>query len=291
MVFSCTTLQLLFLRLLRTTSTAFAQAVVRGRNFARGDLGGLNPLGKIKGMQRAYNQARIDNIPEAIHVIPKSIVVSALGYFSDACLALNALPRPLRTLGADPSRAYLYLRPDPSKLRTRHPVLVHRKINLATERARRPATTMTPPAPPFPPPTGVFSTHSANCHCGAVRWAFSISPPLESYPVVSCNCSICQRNGYLLVYPDRQNVVLGPGARDSMGSYSFGNAMVTHQFCTKCGSSVFLEVKAPPPEAVAAAEATRVKLPDIVGVNVSAGSYSHSSLHGALVDERPNRYE
>lgn len=46
--------------------------------------------------------------------------------------------------------------------------------------------------------------------------------------------------------------------------------MVTHYFCKGCGSSVFFEIKAPPPEAVAAAEATGTKLPTLMGVNVSS---------------------
>lgn len=127
---------------------------------------------------------------------------------------------------------------------------------------------MSPPKPPFPPPTGVFSTHKANCHCGTVRWSFSISPPLDSYPVVRCNCSICQRNGYLLVYAVKENVKLESGTAESLGSYAFGKEVLSHKFCVTCGSSVFFEVQAPPAEAVAGAEEKGEKLPTIVGMNV-----------------------
>lgn len=137
---------------------------------------------------------------------------------------------------------------------------------------------MSPPEPPFPPPTGVFSSHEANCHCGAVRWTFSVSPPLDSYPVVSCNCSICQRNGYLLVYPVKENVKLESGAPGSMGSYAFGNEAVSHKFCVQCGSSVFFEVQAPPAEAVAAAKEKGDTLPSIVGMNVGAFVYFYFSF-------------
>ncbi|KAJ0118880.1 hypothetical protein J7T55_013136 [Diaporthe amygdali] len=124
------------------------------------------------------------------------------------------------------------------------------------------------PTPPFPPPTGEFSEHKANCHCGAVRFTFSISPPLDAYPVVECNCSICQRNGYLLVYPIKENLKLANGSEESMGSYTFGNKTVKHNFCKECGSSVFFEVQSPPPEAIAEAEAKGEKLPVIMGVNL-----------------------
>lgn len=128
-------------------------------------------------------------------------------------------------------------------------------------------------SPPFPPPTGEYSDHAANCHCGAVRFTFSISPPLDEYPVVVCNCSICQRNGYLLVYPIKENLKLREESEEAMGSYVFGNKNVKHSFCKQCGSSVFFEVMNPPPEAVVEAvveaEARGEKLPVIMGVNVS----------------------
>ncbi|KAK7715135.1 hypothetical protein SLS64_003832 [Diaporthe eres] len=125
-----------------------------------------------------------------------------------------------------------------------------------------------PPSPPFPPPNGKYSDHNANCHCGAVKFTFSISPPLEEYPVVVCNCSICQRNGYLLVYPIKENLKLEDGSEVAMGSYRFGNKNVKHNFCKECGSSVFFEVSSPPKEAQLKAEAKGEKLPVIMGVNL-----------------------
>ena len=130
------------------------------------------------------------------------------------------------------------------------------------------------PAPPFPPPTGKYSEHSANCHCGSVKFTFSISPPLDDYPVVLCNCSICQRNGYLLVYPTKENLKLRDGSEDAIGSYAFAKKNVKHNFCKNCGNSVFFEVQSPPPEAVIEAEARGEKLPVIMGVNVSSEPFS-----------------
>lgn len=111
--------------------------------------------------------------------------------------------------------------------------------------------------PPVPQPTGQFSRHQANCHCGKVRYSFSISPPLESYPVVSCDCSVCQRHGYLLVYPTKDEVDLEGDADASLGSYTFGKNMVHHFFCKSCGSSVFFELRIPSPD------------PVLMGMNVS----------------------
>lgn len=143
-------------------------------------------------------------------------------------------------------------------------------------------TKMVPPKPPFPEPTGVYSTHKANCHCGAVRFSFSISPPLESYPVVNCNCSICQRSGYLLVYPSKKNFTLeaGGGGDDgenggALGSYTFANHRVKHSFCKKCGSSVFFEITTLHPDLVEQGH----EAPDIMGMNVSPAYVKHALAH------------
>lgn len=139
------------------------------------------------------------------------------------------------------------------------------------------------PSPPFPPPTGKYSDHKANCHCGALKFTFSISPPLDDYPVVECNCSICQRNGYLLVYPIKENLKLGDDSEEALGSYTFGNENVKHIFCKECGSSVFFEVLSPPREAVNEADGKGEKLPVIMGVNVShmvsaSATHNHSLM-------------
>lgn len=87
--------------------------------------------------------------------------------------------------------------------------------------------------------------------------------------MVVCNCSICQRNGYLLVYPIKENLKLRDGSEEALGSYGFGNKNVKHNFCKECGSSVFFEVLSPPKRAELEAEAKGEKLPVIMGVNVS----------------------
>lgn len=85
-------------------------------------------------------------------------------------------------------------------------------------------------------------SYDAKCHCGATTYTVSI-PSLEHHEVALCNCSICTTNGYLLVYPDRQDVVFHSG-EDQLKTYSFGRHMVDHEFCPTCGSSVFIRFKA-----------------------------------------------
>ncbi|KAJ5653955.1 hypothetical protein N7490_000958 [Penicillium lividum] len=93
---------------------------------------------------------------------------------------------------------------------------------------------------PRPPPTSESSSHKGNCHCGAVRFSFKLSPPLHEYPVNSCNCSICTKNGYLLVYPNIADFTLSSG-QDVLKDHRFVNGVVRHQFCGGCGSSCFIK--------------------------------------------------
>ena len=65
-------------------------------------------------------------------------------------------------------------------------------------------------------------------------------PPLETIKVCSCNCSICEKNGYLSVYPLRENVVFQSGY-DDLGSYRFGEETRQHLFCKKCGTSLIID--------------------------------------------------
>jgi len=85
------------------------------------------------------------------------------------------------------------------------------------------------------------TSYDANCHCGAVRYTVT-THSLDTQKVARCNSSICTKNGYLLVYPARRDVVFHQGY-DQLKSYQFGNKNVEHKFCPTCGSSVLIEVQ------------------------------------------------
>lgn len=55
------------------------------------------------------------------------------------------------------------------------------------------------------------TTHYASCHCGAVVYNVTLKHLFPKYTVLTCNCSICEKNGYLLVYPARRDVVFEKG--------------------------------------------------------------------------------
>ena len=97
-------------------------------------------------------------------------------------------------------------------------------------------------------------TYTGNCHCGQIKYEVTLSPPFPEHQVACCNCSICRRNGYLLVYPLRKNVKILRG-RNNLGKYSFNRHIATHLFCPKCGGSVYIDF-----------EGKEAK--DVLGVNV-----------------------
>ncbi|KAF5857298.1 hypothetical protein ETB97_005982 [Aspergillus alliaceus] len=85
--------------------------------------------------------------------------------------------------------------------------------------------------------TSTTKSYTGNCHCGQVKYSFSLSPPIEDQEVVQCNCSICTINGYLLVYPKLEDFNFP--SEETVKPYRFGSKQVPHYFCNKCGSSVY----------------------------------------------------
>ena len=114
-----------------------------------------------------------------------------------------------------------------------HPIFLYKRIILIMV------------SPPIPAPTGDTSSHRGNCHCGAVRFSLTVSPPLSEYPVVNCTCSICSKNGYLLIYPNWKDFKLESG-EEVLKDHLFATRQARHRFCGQCGSSVFIHIPGAP---------------------------------------------
>ena len=82
--------------------------------------------------------------------------------------------------------------------------------------------------------------YDGNCHCGAVKYKVH-HVPFERTTLSKCNCSICTRNGYLMSYPKRDEVVFLQGY-ETLKNYNFGSGTVDHKFCPLCGSSVMIDL-------------------------------------------------
>jgi len=99
-----------------------------------------------------------------------------------------------------------------------------------------------PPKAPFmlDDPHSDLKVYSGNCHCGKVRYSVK-TKPLTEVKVMSCNCSLCSRNGDLWIYPKKSEVVIE--GEDALTGYEFLHDDSLHSFCSDCGVSMFVDVR------------------------------------------------
>ena len=84
-------------------------------------------------------------------------------------------------------------------------------------------------------------TQRGSCHCGRIR--FEADAELANLSV--CNCSICQRTGYLHWTIPPEKFRLLAGAEDIV-TYEFGTRVAKHHFCRVCGISPFRRARSDP---------------------------------------------
>lgn len=77
-------------------------------------------------------------------------------------------------------------------------------------------------------------TFTGSCHCGAVR--YEADAVIDA--VVSCNCSICSRNGSLLAFTGEEDFRLIEGT-EALRDYRFNKHVIGHMFCATCGIEPF----------------------------------------------------
>ncbi|KAI1198538.1 Mss4-like protein [Nemania serpens] len=103
------------------------------------------------------------------------------------------------------------------------------------------STTASAPASTPAPAPAPSATYEAGCHCGYVKFAFALSPGLDEYKVMQCNCSACTRFGYLLVYPEAKDITWHNDGRARCATYRFNTKRKDHLFCPKCGASLGID--------------------------------------------------
>lgn len=99
--------------------------------------------------------------------------------------------------------------------------------------------------------------YRSSCHCHAVIVDFTADERLENREFVLCNCSICNKNGYINYYVSKENMNFVEGksdlrVRDSQvpfcklkklmqtQEYSFAPHNRKHLFCSTCGTSMLI---------------------------------------------------
>lgn len=86
------------------------------------------------------------------------------------------------------------------------------------------------------------SWHAGGCHCGAVRFEAALPAVVEAQ---SCNCSICQKVGFVHVIVPESRFRLTQGA-DAITTYSFNTGVAQHTFCKVCGVKAFYRPRSNP---------------------------------------------
>ncbi len=79
------------------------------------------------------------------------------------------------------------------------------------------------------------------CHCGAVRFRVIV----DRFIVENCNCSICQKKGFLhlIVPPEKFTLLQG---KDVLSTYMFNTKIAQHTFCSICGIHSFYRPRSHP---------------------------------------------
>jgi hypothetical protein len=87
-----------------------------------------------------------------------------------------------------------------------------------------------------------FVWRGGGCHCGAVRFQAALPPVVEAQ---SCNCSICERTGFVHIIVPRSRFRLLDG-QAALTSYRFNTGAADHLFCLVCGVKSFYRPRSNP---------------------------------------------
>ena len=77
-------------------------------------------------------------------------------------------------------------------------------------------------------------TYRGSCQCQAVQ--FEAALDLEKSMI--CNCSRCQRLGWVMAFAPRAKVTISAGA-GATTAYLFNKERIRHEFCPTCGIEPF----------------------------------------------------
>jgi hypothetical protein len=76
--------------------------------------------------------------------------------------------------------------------------------------------------------------YRGGCQCGAVT--YEVDADLDS--TITCNCSRCQKLGFVLTFAPLEQFTLKSG-EDNLTEYRFNAKRIQHLFCSTCGVESF----------------------------------------------------
>lgn len=84
------------------------------------------------------------------------------------------------------------------------------------------------------------SHYQGGCQCGAVH--YEVDADLDN--TITCNCSRCQKMGFVLAFVPQQDFQLTSGEAD-LTEYRFHKKAIRHLFCKTCGVESFAHGQMP----------------------------------------------
>ena len=85
-----------------------------------------------------------------------------------------------------------------------------------------------------------IETYRGSCQCQAVQFEAA----LDLDQTMTCNCSRCQRLGWVMAFTPRAKVTISEG-EGATTTYLFNKGRIRHQFCPTCGIEPFAFASAP----------------------------------------------
>lgn len=89
--------------------------------------------------------------------------------------------------------------------------------------------------------------YKGGCQCRAV--SYEVDVDIDN--AITCNCSRCQKLGFVLAFAPRTSFSLKSGAAD-LTEFLFNQKRIQHLFCKVCGVESFAYGEAPDGTAIAA---------------------------------------
>jgi hypothetical protein len=86
-----------------------------------------------------------------------------------------------------------------------------------------------------------MTTYEGGCHCRAVRFRVGV----EKHEATECNCSICNKKGFIHLIAPRARFEIVSGA-DHLSTYRFNTGIAKHTFCRTCGIHPFYTPRSHP---------------------------------------------
>eukprot|EP01117_Protostelium_nocturnum_P014341 TRINITY_DN5452_c1_g1_i2.p2 TRINITY_DN5452_c1_g1~~TRINITY_DN5452_c1_g1_i2.p2 ORF type:complete len:100 (-),score=14.86 TRINITY_DN5452_c1_g1_i2:50-349(-) len=81
-----------------------------------------------------------------------------------------------------------------------------------------------------------FTKHFGSCHCEKIQ--FYVEAPDSGVTIEDCNCSICNKKGFLHLIVPKARLHQTKGENE-LNIYTFGTHVAKHMFCKTCGVHPF----------------------------------------------------